>query len=408
MVSLHCSHISNGAPEPELVVPRRPSLVAQTAAALQTQIQGSTWQEWLPGERVLCEMLQVSRSTLRAALKQLQRDGVIRAEHGTGNRILAGEAPAAHATRAHAEGVALLSAAPVEELRPTQALWIDELRGMLSERGCRLRVFHGRQYFRGDPGPALADLVRHNRHRCWILTRSTEAVQRWFMESRTPCVVAGSTYPGIELPFRDLDHRAVCRHAASTLLRFGHRRIALITHRERCAGDLESEQGFLEGAKAGGLEPGAAQVVAVDSAAEEVGNAVRRIMETRARPTALLVANAYHYLTVTARLAQLGWRVPRDVSVLSREDDPFLSFVLPGPARYMASPHRFARMLLRPVLQVMEGAAICTQHARLMPEFVAGGSIAACAARPEPDHWAASPWAAAAEAGACVELAAQA
>jgi LacI family transcriptional regulator len=403
MVSLHCSHVSNGAPEPELVLPRRPSLVAQTAAALQAQIGSATWREWLPGERNLCEMLQISRSTLRAALKQLQRDGVIRAEHGAGNRIVAADVAPRNACPAPAEGVALLSAAPVEQLRPTQALWIDELRAMLSERGCRLRVFHGRQYFRGDPTPALAALVRQNRHRCWILTRSNEAVQRWFMESRTPCVVAGTTYPGIALPFRDLDHRAVCRHAASALLRLGHRRIALITHRDRCAGDLESELGFLEGAKP--LGGGAAQIVAVDSDTQEVGHAVRRLMETRARPTALLVANAYHYLTVTTRLAQLGWRVPRDVSVISREDDPYLSFVLPTPARYAGNPHRFAKMLLRPVLQVMEGAAMGGAHARLMPEFVAGESIAACEPRAEAETWPGASWAN--ETGACAALTAR-
>jgi LacI family transcriptional regulator len=201
------------------------------------------------------------------------------------------------------------------------------------------------------------------------------------MESRVPCVVAGSIYPGIELPFRDLDHRAVCRHAASTLLRGGHRRLALITHRERCAGDLESERGFIEGARAGGLDAAAAQIVPVDSDPAEIGHAVRRLMEQGNRPTGLLVASAYHYLAVTTRLAQLGWRVPQDVSVISREEDPFLSFVVPEPARYLGSPHRFAKMLLRPVLQLMEGVAVCASCSRLMPEFVAGASTAPAGGR---------------------------
>ncbi|MBM3844499.1 MAG: GntR family transcriptional regulator, partial [Verrucomicrobia bacterium] len=67
-------------------VPQRHSLVGQTVACLQSAIAAGQWREWLPAERALCELLQVSRSTLRRALAQLQRDGAIRAEHRTARR----------------------------------------------------------------------------------------------------------------------------------------------------------------------------------------------------------------------------------------------------------------------------------------------------------------------------------
>jgi DNA-binding LacI/PurR family transcriptional regulator len=53
----------------------------------------------------------------------------------------------------------------------------------------------------------------------------------------------------LNLPFRDLDHRAICRHAAGILLGLGHRKLALVMQKSRRAGDLESEAGFLEGVK---------------------------------------------------------------------------------------------------------------------------------------------------------------
>lgn len=110
-------------------LPQRHSLSNQMADILRQEIAQGGWREWLPGERALCEKYQISRNTLRAALDQLKRDKVIEARHGAGNRILA--AAALRTDRLRSRDVALLSPEPLERLRPTQTLWIDELRVML-------------------------------------------------------------------------------------------------------------------------------------------------------------------------------------------------------------------------------------------------------------------------------------
>jgi LacI family transcriptional regulator len=90
----------------------------------------------------------------------------------------------------------------------------------------------------------------------------------------------------------------------------------------------------------------------------------------------LLVANAYHFVAVVTRLMQTGWRVPQDVSVISRDDDPFLSFMMPAPARYVANPHTMARTLMRPVLELLEGGVVTYRAIRIMPDFIRGDSLA--------------------------------
>jgi LacI family transcriptional regulator len=361
------------------VLPQRISLVSQTANILLQEIAAGTWHDWLPGERTLCEMLQVSRNTLRAALAQLKKDGGIKSSHGAGNQILAGHVRAKSRPKSH--DVAVLTPEPLTHIRPSQTLWIDELRATLSERGCRLRVFHGHQYFRTNPGPRLQDLVQRSPHGCWILTLSNEKVQNWFAKSRVPCVVAGSIYPGIDLPFRDLDHRAMCRHAAGVLLGLGHRKIGLVTHRSRRAGDVASEEGFIEGMSRS-PHPDAEGIVLVhEETTASVCNLVRRLREQQNPPTALLVVNPNYYLTVTSRLAQIGARVPQDFSVISRDEDPFLSFVVPEPARYVVNPHVMAKALLRPVLELLQGEVVTQRANRIMPKFIRGGSIAPWSAR---------------------------
>ena len=72
------------------LLPQRVSLVGQTVAAVREGIATGEWTGHLPGELELCERLQVSRVTLRSALRQLTREGLVRARQGSRREIIAG------------------------------------------------------------------------------------------------------------------------------------------------------------------------------------------------------------------------------------------------------------------------------------------------------------------------------
>lgn len=69
-------------------IPHRVSLASQAGAYLREGIRSGRWGKWLPSERELCEELQVSRFTLRAALKELAREGITKAVAQKGTQIL--------------------------------------------------------------------------------------------------------------------------------------------------------------------------------------------------------------------------------------------------------------------------------------------------------------------------------
>jgi DNA-binding LacI/PurR family transcriptional regulator len=354
-------------------LPQRISLVSQTALFLKREIAAGTWSGWLPGERVLCETLQVSRNTLRAALRTLQAEGLVAPEHGTGSRILA-RPPVPLGARPGAV-VGLLVPEPIERLRPSVTLWIDELRGLLAEEGARLHVHHGAHLVRSASAAALRKLVDQHNHAAWLLVLSSEPVQRWFERERVPCLVSGSCFPGVDLPSVDLDYRALCRHAAGVLLGLGHRRIALVVPEQNRAGDVDSESGFREGMRQSPHEDAVPVVVRAKESVEGGLGALRRLLLPRQRPTAVVVANPYLYLTFASRLAQLGHAVPRDLSLISRDDDPFLDYLVPDPARYTVRPHVRARRLLGPLLELMSQGSIPLRADRIMPEFHRGETL---------------------------------
>jgi len=355
---------------------QRLSLIDQLCAALHAGLARGDWPDWLPSERQLCVELHVGRNSLRAALRRLADERVIEIVPGQGTRN-AGRTACPPAPEPNVFG--LLSPISLEQLRPRQALWIDELRRLLSEAGGGLRFVHGPQFFRANPSPALHRLVSQERSGCWILVRSTRAIQLWFARYGVPCVVAGSCHQGVDLPFVDLDYRAMCRHAATTLLQHGHRRIAFLTQVAEAAGDLRSEMGFMEGVEQfprAGIE---GKVVHYDAEKRSVAQCVRRLMQGARPPTALLINQSYHYLTVFSVLVQLGRRIPQDISLICRDDDRFLAFLEPEPARYVESPHEFARKLSRIAVRLVRERPALPARIQIMARLLRGASIGRCA-----------------------------
>lgn len=350
------------------------SLAAQVANRILREIEQKVWVGWLPGERVIAERLQVSRKTVRKSLALLQHRGTIITKHGLGHEIVTKKT--ASSSESAEMNVGLLAPEAIGQLRPFTALWVDALRVLLIEKNIRLNIFPGYRYFTQHPDKALSRLVSQTPQHCWVLAYSNEQVQNWFQQRGVPCVIAGSSHPGMELPNVDLDYFAVCRHAVGVLLRHGHRRIGMLTKMSQRAGDLESEAGFSAGIRTPSYEDVIPHLMRHDGSVESVSRLLNRMLDVAASPTALIIANPAYYLTTVTLLAQRRLRVPQDISLISRDDDRYLSFVTPSPARYTCNPKTFAKKLMHPLLLQISGERILHHSYRIDSQYVPGESVA--------------------------------
>lgn len=357
------------------LIPHR-TVASQIAAHLREEIALGTWRGWLPSERALSHSLQASRNSLRAALGQLKGEGVVASVAGFGHRIVGAPATASRPRTDKSQNVGLLIPEAIGSLRPLVALWIDELKDLLAANCCRLHVHEGSRYFGSHAARELPRLVDQHRHQVWVLALSSEPLQRWFDQSKLPCVVAGGLYPGVTLSSLDLDYRTLCRHAVGVLLGLGHRRLALLNREPRRPGDYESEVGFVEGVRDSRHPEATADVASYHEDIASIGRALDRLFAKKKPPTALLVCNSHIYLAVCTLLAQRGLRIPQDVSLISRDDDQFLRFVAPSPARYVFTPGAFARKFLHSILLLSEAGVLRPSTTLLLPKFVTGGSVA--------------------------------
>ncbi len=358
------------------LIAQRVSLVNQAAEILRDGLRRFLWQDYLPGERSLCATLHVSRPTLRRALNQIEREGWIRAAHGRRRQIVShGRVLAGPGTSPRSTAVVLLSPLPMEGLRPSVLLWIDELRQCLADAGFHLEVRTDRKAYSQRPAYALGSLIRQQSAACWVLYQSTHAMQNWFSDRGLPAMVVGTSHPDISLPSVDLDYRAACRHAAGLFLAKGHRRIAFFIKETSIAGDLESVRGFQEAFSRSGLSGADPLVVAHDGTVEGVCTRISPLLRLPERPTAFLVDRSTCVLTVLGYLMRRGFRLPEDAALISRENDSFLDFVVPSVARYLGKPVLLARKISRMVTFILGSDVPFERHLRIVPQFMPGDTM---------------------------------
>jgi hypothetical protein len=352
---------------------KRLTLIDQIEREIRQRISSGSWRDQLPSERHMCSELRVGRNSLRAALSRLQKLKLVEIKPGVGISCHSAQAhEVAHAPRI----ISLLSPLPLERLRPHQTLWIDELRSLASDSDAAMRFHCEPRCFRPRSQTAIAKCVRQNASSCWVLIRSTASMQSWFQSNRTSCVIAGSCHEGIDLPYVDLNHHATCRHAAITFLRMGHRQLAFLTHAAENAGDKQSELGFMEGVTEYTDRGAKGTVLHLNSDKSCTGRVLGKLMDRRDAPTAILVNQSYHYLTTFSMLLQAGKVIPRDVSLICRDHDTFLSFLEPTPTHYGEDAQMFAKKLIRVINALVDCREADNLKVNLLPQLISGNTLA--------------------------------
>lgn len=358
-------------------IPKRQSIVEQTAAILRKRFAASHAGAMVPGERELAEALEISRTTLRLALKILEREGAIRAR-GNRRRVIAKPQPRARARQSsRTQDIVLLSPVPLERMAsPDGSFWVDHLRESLAKRNEVLHILSRPRCYSQSPGRALEALVAGVDPGAWILTFSTRPMQEWFAARRLPVVIAGSCHDGVQLPSVDRDLRAAARHAAGCFAAKGHRRVALLSMAVDTGGDVDTKEGLQEGCAAA-----SAPVQFLDLQHDGTVDSICRSLDSALAggnaPTALLVTAATHTLTVLTHLLRRGVDVPGDVAVISRDGDQFLTHVVPSVAHYRVDPQSYANALSRALRGIMTDGIAADRHKLLMPEFAPGATLGA-------------------------------
>ncbi|MBL9215691.1 MAG: GntR family transcriptional regulator [Opitutaceae bacterium] len=356
-------------------IPQRQYLSTQAAAYLREGILQRTWREHLPSERRLCELLRVSRPTVRAALHLIAKEGLIEVSQGRRNRIIT--AGARRQPAAPRRLVVIITHLPLTGLRTDTYHSVSELRAHLATHGFATEylVCQGRSVT--EQRRQLSTFLRQNPVFCCVLLSLRRELQQWFATQSIPALVLGSCPPEIPLPSLDTDYRAAGRHAAGILLGKGHRRLAAITTDVNAGGDLTSEEGFVAGVTEGPhAREARVTVLRHGGPTARLYKQLDQLFVPADAPTAVFVVREDLAFIVLNYLLQRGLSVPDKVSFISRDPNPVFAQLLPPLAHYTFEAGAYNHRLSRLMLQLVTHGSLPPEPNLIFPDFYPGGSVA--------------------------------
>ena len=310
----------------------------------------------LPSERELCERFAASRGTVRAALDDLCRAGLIERRNGLGSYLT---------ERGRRKNSTIGLLIPDYEYFTFFAALKNELSRLSENAGYSLRIS---TWAEGSGRKSAAQLRRMARTLAVArvegvifrpcldpkLADANREAARIFRNAQTPLVLLDADIA--EAPDRsDCDIVSVnnvnaARQLARHLLARGRRRFAFVTdaklsHRN---GNWSARLFGLAGELAlGGIDEGV-RTLTLDPRDRA---AVRRTLGGKSRPDAIVCGNDEIAVALIETLAALGLRVPDDISVAGFDDLPCASASAPPLTTVRQPTRQIAAAALKAIFQ---------------------------------------------------------
>ena len=348
----------------------RLSIADQAAGALRQAIRSGEIGDPLPGTHQLAAHFGISRPSISAALALLATEGLVVISKGRRTQLTGGGAHSPPLPPAVCVLCPVASSTPLFVEHPVML----EMHVAFASLGVRWEAVFEPRLYTERPEARLKQLVTNRPHVCWILFSVPERIQQWFAAADVPVLVVGSCLSALKLPSADLNYGAVAWHAAGAMMHHGHRHIALIQPAKPQPGDVATRAEFLRYAERHGAGVTVTDWHAPERIAE-CGAKLDRLLAGPQPPTALFIMLT---IMIMMRLIGSGIRIPREISIVSRDTHDLIDAALPELTRYTSTAIKLASRAVKLAMYLIAGHKIPEKPSLVMPAFVAGSTLAAC------------------------------
>ncbi len=275
----------------------------------------------LPSEPEFAEQHNVARGTVRQALAQMERNGLIRRVRGKGTFI---HEDATNRLRPGLDAFALILPDAQRGYYPSLVKGFEDAAGIA--RNQVLLISSSNDVARqGDGILQLIDKKVAGVAMVPVGSQPTPAYQvRQLQKNNVPVVLCHRGIEGVRAPLITFDAHDVGRLAGELLIRKGHRKVAMVLAVRSGHGDAY-EAGFRRAMEAGGAKltdqdiifigsDGYADYAEYERLADE---AVHKLISRKDRPTAIFTGFDSTAELLFLLLVRHGLSVPRDMSLVS-------------------------------------------------------------------------------------------
>lgn len=337
------------------------SCQAQVESYLTGKIEVGVWPVGgkIPSERELAEELGVSRTTVRNAVLALTSRGMFDRSIGQGTFVKRGPASreAVRATKGTL-GYVVCKARAARRPLASESFYFDVFSGIEEEtaRSGRHTLFSYLDDFDSEEVDAFASFLDKVDG---VVVE--EASNRDFLarlkESGTPAVLLAPSEAAAGMDLVTMDLAQGVGAAVRALRAKGHERIGIVNG-PLALGTARVRFGAWKAAMAeSGVPPeDSLSDVASDWTAEAGYEAARRLLKRRSDLTALFCANDLLAIGALSALAELGRRVPEEVSVMGFDDTELARHASPPLSTMRIHSRDMARAAARRLLERIEFA----------------------------------------------------
>jgi len=324
------------------------------------------WAGVVPGRDKLSREFGVSGKTVEAALRLLEKRGVLESA-GAGKRR---RIKSRNGVSVRGMKLAILSFDPLSQCPG----YLVELQHMLVEAGHAAFFAPKSQAELGNSLRAVSRFVKQTKADAWVLEAASREVLEWFIKQDIPVFALFGRRRGLPIAGFGPEKSDAYAQVARRFYELGHRRIVLLARRVRRLPEPGTiEKAFLGELEAQGIETSSYNLPDWE---ENVRGFHERLntMFLVNPPTALLIDEAQYFLAALHFCASRGLRVPGHVSLACTDDDPGFAWFTPKVAHIRWDRRAVLLRITRWAANVSQGKADRRQSFT-KAEFVEGGTI---------------------------------
>ena len=268
----------------------------------------------IASEHQLCRQFNVSRVTVRLALSDLENRGLIYRKHGKGTFAYG------QSTRIHRYLGILMKSPHSIRHRPIVEMIQGAQKVMSELRSAILIINTPPDEWRAEKASSLGGVI--------VIPQDVTQHDLDVLATRNlPYILATqSSLPG---PRFELGLRTSAHKVTADLLKLGHRRFALMTGYDVCL-DSPKRLGVHDALREAGIDPAQVPELSIDLDEEKIFEVSRSLLDLKPRPTAVIAFDdSFGTMVRYHAVRQASLEIPRDLSIVSFHDWPYLNHVEP-------------------------------------------------------------------------------
>lgn len=281
----------------------------------------------LPSERELCLASNISRQTVRNAIRLLTLRGVVESRAGSGHFVRhprAADRPIRPSNRATRQ-IGLIC--PPKHYLDESRQWkmLGGIQSRISREGYSLLMSVTEKDARSGFTPCWQHWLEDDEAEGYIGASVTPAIQRRLYESGRPALAMGYVWEDIPLPCIAVDFHAVYERILRHLAACGHERVGAVLTLPDTLFTSNALCGLEASVKALGWQEGQLVVKRFNDNAYDLVSAVRSLLNAPRPPTALILQGENHFDALTRYFEAEKISVPGDLHLFMTQCSPAIS-----------------------------------------------------------------------------------